>query len=623
MLIVRAGDTEFQIPKEILLPPGDTKSRLAYLVNKPRPATSFVDLHDIDPKALDVYLSLRCPQDLAKGDVHSVQDWTLLLEFSTYMGLDSVRELAIERLDPIASPVDKIVEGTACGVDRWLVPSITELCGREKFLTLDESIRLGVRRVHLIASVRERIAGTGPHSKRSRLEATSKMVQESLGEGDDMTDVPRPYERKSADNDFAPHTTPKPDPIPSQIPERPSTSSSSRPDIPLPSPPASAPPPLNTQSLPARPLPPTFLETTTAQEPSLGVRGFSESGETEYWPERIKEHRQGKKKRRQIRAGAMNQPGAHLWTNTGDGYSDFESISSPDMDMSESRVSPSLAISSEEPFSKSPSQSQSPRRSKNWHFHRNITIYTSDNVEFCIPQELLLLPDDKKSGLVAMIEEAILDDSYYLELGNVDSKILETYLSLRCPQNLEDGGLRSVQDWTNILRFADEFELTTLRDLAVRRLTPIANAVDKVVQGRLHGVEEWIVPSFAELCLREKFLTLEESVKIEVQAVHLIASVREETRCLTASSSMSREEQVCGLVTKALKDLSGWTGGVAAKKAAASPVLDKPMRISPNHVISQTISLSNSLPPLDMSPPPRPRPNLNPLASPFVPPPRS
>lgn len=58
----------------------------------------------------------------------------------------------------------------------------------------------------------------------------------------------------------------------------------------------------------------------------------------------------------------------------------------------------------------------------------------SDNVEFCIPQELLLLPDDKESGLVAMIEEAILDDSYYLELDNVDSKILETYLSLRCPQ---------------------------------------------------------------------------------------------------------------------------------------------------------------------------------------------
>lgn len=149
----------------------------------------------------------------------------------------------------------------------------------------------------------------------------------------------------------------------------------------------------------------------------------------------------------------MNQPGARLWTNTGDGYSDFESLSSPDMDMFESRVSWSHAISSEEPFPKYPSQSQSPRRSKNWHFHRNITICTvrssklrfmcshpvhsrlqSDNVVFCIPQELLLLPDDKESGLVAMIEEAILDDSYYLELGNVDSKILETYLSLRCPQ---------------------------------------------------------------------------------------------------------------------------------------------------------------------------------------------
>lgn len=171
-----------------------------------------------------------------------------------------------------------------------------------------------------------------------------------------------------------------------------------------------------------------------------------------------------------------------------------------------------------------------------------------------------------------------------------------------------------MQDWTYILRFADEFELSTLRDLAVRRLTPITSAIEKLAQGRLYGVEEWIVPSFVELCLRDKFLTLEESLKIEVRAVHLIASVREDARG-SKTDPGRLEEKVRELV---VEGLSASIGDVAAKKAARSPRPDKPTQISSEHIISQPVSPSNSLPP-DAAPLP-PGPNLNPLASPFVPP---
>lgn len=237
------------------------------------------------------------------------------------MGLDSVRDLAIERLDPIASPVDKIVEGTACGVDRWLAPSIAELCGREKFLTLDESIRLGVRRVHLIANVREHIAGTGPHSKRSRQEAIRKMVEASLCEGDDTVTNPQLRGMKSAPSDSGELPASVPDPDPLQIPKQPPTSSSPRPNTLLHACPSPTPhaalastrpsPSLDTRPLPSARLPshhlkaPTSLEAATVHEPSHGARGSSDSGGTEDWPERIKELRQGKKKRRKARAGAV------------------------------------------------------------------------------------------------------------------------------------------------------------------------------------------------------------------------------------------------------------------------------------------------------------------------------
>lgn len=75
-----------------------------------------------------------------------------------------------------------------------------------------------------------------------------------------------------------------------------------------------------------------------------------------------------------------------------------------------------------------------------------------------------------------------------------------------------------------------DFDLTTVRNLAIRRLSAIASPVDKLVEAPHSNVDEWIIPSFVELCMRPKLLTLEEGVRLGARNLHFIASVREEIK---------------------------------------------------------------------------------------------
>lgn len=93
--------------------------------------------------------------DLEYGDIHAVQEWSSILRLSTRWGFSAIRKLAISRLGKIGDPVDKIVEGRACGVDEWLIDSFAELCKRDKLLTTEEGKRLGVEDVLVVAQVRE------------------------------------------------------------------------------------------------------------------------------------------------------------------------------------------------------------------------------------------------------------------------------------------------------------------------------------------------------------------------------------------------------------------------------------------------------------------------------------
>ncbi|THH21541.1 hypothetical protein EW146_g57 [Bondarzewia mesenterica] len=99
----------------------------------------------------------RTYRSFRKHDVEGVSGWATVLHLATRWGFDSIRELAITSLTPIASPIDKVVFGHRYQVENWLMPGYTNLCARKESLTMDESRRLGLANVVMIANARQEI----------------------------------------------------------------------------------------------------------------------------------------------------------------------------------------------------------------------------------------------------------------------------------------------------------------------------------------------------------------------------------------------------------------------------------------------------------------------------------
>jgi hypothetical protein len=67
----------------------------------------------------------------------------------------SIKNLAVERLSAIATPVDKIVLGRRYNIFEWLENAYIDVCWRDQALTIEEGKLLGVEDVIKIAAMRQ------------------------------------------------------------------------------------------------------------------------------------------------------------------------------------------------------------------------------------------------------------------------------------------------------------------------------------------------------------------------------------------------------------------------------------------------------------------------------------
>jgi hypothetical protein len=84
-------------------------------------------------------------------------DWTSVLKLSHLFGFASMRALAIKRLLPLTSPVDKIVLGLEYGIKDWLPQAYIDLCEADLLPSVDDSRRLGFEVFANIARAREEL----------------------------------------------------------------------------------------------------------------------------------------------------------------------------------------------------------------------------------------------------------------------------------------------------------------------------------------------------------------------------------------------------------------------------------------------------------------------------------
>ncbi|KAI0319271.1 hypothetical protein OF83DRAFT_826548 [Amylostereum chailletii] len=125
---------------------------------------------------LDAFLSVLYPLDFQRCEVTTVTGWASVLRLATRWNFASIRALAIERLESLASPVDKLVLSHAFNVPHWLLPSYIALCLREASPSREECSRLQMDDVVLVFSVREAVIGSGTTGNAD--EVSRRVVQE-------------------------------------------------------------------------------------------------------------------------------------------------------------------------------------------------------------------------------------------------------------------------------------------------------------------------------------------------------------------------------------------------------------------------------------------------------------
>ncbi|CCL98133.1 uncharacterized protein FIBRA_00127 [Fibroporia radiculosa] len=126
-------------------------------------------------------------------------------------------------------------------------------------------------------------------------------------------------------------------------------------------------------------------------------------------------------------------------------------------------------------------------------------------------------------------EEGCTDENP-IHLSGVTSQDFERLLSLFYPQNVIDGDLSTVDEWTSVLALATRWDFAGHRDLAIARLAQLASPVDRILLARKYVVEAWLGPAYLALCKRDEALTMEEGERLGMKDVIMLSDIRQAIR---------------------------------------------------------------------------------------------
>ena len=92
--------------------------------------------------------------------------------------------------------------------------------------------------------------------------------------------------------------------------------------------------------------------------------------------------------------------------------------------------------------------------------------------------------------------------------------------------------------WKSILSISTRYEMTRVRNRAIREITnftPRIDSVDLVVLAVDHQVKAWLPIAYSRLCQRKETLTIEEGKRLGLETVCLLYRARQKVREDTTS----------------------------------------------------------------------------------------
>ncbi|KZV62172.1 hypothetical protein PENSPDRAFT_555171, partial [Peniophora sp. CONT] len=122
----------------------------------PREESTVLDL-DVTKADMDALLAVLYNRNFQGHELTTYTEWESVLRLSTLWNFDSIRALAIDNIEPLASPLQKLVLGRSFDVPQWVQPALVSICMRKDPLTLAEGNLLSMADVIAIAAAREAV----------------------------------------------------------------------------------------------------------------------------------------------------------------------------------------------------------------------------------------------------------------------------------------------------------------------------------------------------------------------------------------------------------------------------------------------------------------------------------
>ena len=116
------------------------------------------------------------------------------------------------------------------------------------------------------------------------------------------------------------------------------------------------------------------------------------------------------------------------------------------------------------------------------------------------------------------------------------SVIDHSFLSFFFARDFNALGGYSFEELSSILDLSTRWGFTSIRDMAIRCLNP-PTPHQRLILGRKHGVDQWILPALQELCERPEPPTRDEARLMGLEDVILVGSVREKVRTHALTSN--------------------------------------------------------------------------------------
>ncbi|TFK62053.1 hypothetical protein BDN72DRAFT_777577, partial [Pluteus cervinus] len=106
---------------------------------------------------LERFLAVLLPTEYGQYEATSFDEWASILKVAHQWEFESIFKLALENIEPVSSPVDKVVIGNAYKIPDWATEARILLCRREEPITLEEAVRMGIEEAMNISTTRHRI----------------------------------------------------------------------------------------------------------------------------------------------------------------------------------------------------------------------------------------------------------------------------------------------------------------------------------------------------------------------------------------------------------------------------------------------------------------------------------